>query len=102
MMYSKGAVESIMALGGKRLGALHVQDNDCLHDDHGFPFTGKIKWEPICKALADIDYSGHFTFEASTYMRRFPDELIPALLDLLLESGKYLTARIDYYKSQKL
>lgn len=101
MMYAKGAVESIMALGGKRLGALHVQDNDCLHDDHGFPFTGNIKWEPICKALADVGYSGHFTFEASSYMRNFPNELIPSLLDLLYESGKYLVERIEYYKSAK-
>ncbi len=101
MMYAKGAVESIMALGGKRLGALHVQDNDCMHDDHCFPFAGKIKWEPICKALADINYSGHFTFEASSYMRNFPNELIPALLDLLYESGKYLVERIEYYKSAK-
>ena len=99
MMYCKGAVESIMALGGKRLGALHVQDNDCLHDDHIFPFMGAIKWEPICKALADVDYSGHFTFEASNYMKNFPDELIPELLDLLYASGKYLVSRIEYYKS---
>lgn len=57
------AAEAIYELGGKRLGALHVHDNDNINDLHTTPYKGKMDWDKILKALKDINYSGDFTFE---------------------------------------
>ena len=35
----------IRALGGKRVKALHVHDNDLVRDVHTLPFTRKIDWD---------------------------------------------------------
>ncbi len=98
MMNCEGAPKMIYALGHDRLTALHVHDNDCLHDDHIFPFAGKMNWDDICKALADIDYSGDFTFEANEFLKGFPDELIPTCMELLEKTGRYLISKTEAYK----
>lgn len=61
------AVEMIYALGD-HLQALHIHDNDQWYDSHQIPFSMKIDFQPILKALHDIHYSGYFTLEASNYM----------------------------------
>ncbi len=94
MVNCEGAVALIKALG-KRIGALHVHDNDLYHDDHIFPFAGKSNWEEITSALAEIGYDGHFTFEADSFMRRYPDELMGSCLQLLHDTGRYLIKRIE-------
>lgn len=65
-----GAVNMIKALGS-RLKALHIHDNDRLHDLHQIPFSSQIDFDEIVKALAEIDYRGYFTLEADTYMNTF-------------------------------
>ncbi len=101
MVNCEGAPKIIRALGHDRLTALHVHDNDCYHDDHIFPFAGKINWNEVCRALADIDYSGDFTFESDTFLLNFPDELIPECLTLLEKTGRYLINKIENYKEKK-
>lgn len=61
------AVEMVKALG-KHLKALHIHDNDQLHDSHQIPFSMNIDFEPIMKALKEINYSGEFTLEANSYL----------------------------------
>ena len=61
------AVEMVKALG-KHLKALHIHDNDQLHDSHQIPFSMNIDFEPIVKALKEINYSGEFTLEANSYL----------------------------------
>lgn len=61
------AVEMIKALG-PRLQALHIHDNDKHHDSHQIPFSMDIEFEPIVKALKEINYSGYFTLEADRYL----------------------------------
>lgn len=62
-----GAVNMIKALG-PRLQALHIHDNDQWKDLHQIPFSNKIDFEAIVKALKEIDYKGYFTLEADSYL----------------------------------
>lgn len=94
MVNCEGAPRMIRALG-KRIGALHVHDNDLIYDDHIFPFAGFSDWEEITSALAEVGYNGHFTFEADQFMVRYPDELLPYCLKLLERTGRYLIKRIE-------
>lgn len=65
-----GAVNMIHTLG-HRLQALHIHDNDRIHDDHQIPFSMNIDFVPIVKALKDIDYKGWFTLEADVFMKAY-------------------------------
>jgi sugar phosphate isomerase/epimerase len=80
----------IRALGHKRLKALHIHDNDLIHDSHTLPFTQKIHWEDVMTALKEIQYDGVFTFEADNFLKQFPRELIVPASRLMLEVGRYL------------
>lgn len=93
------APDFIYALN-ERLGALHVHDNDRIHDLHYFPYMGTIDWEKICKALADIDYKGDFTLESDHTFLRYPENLIPELLPLLEKTGRTLISKIEGYRSK--
>ncbi|MBR2944375.1 MAG: sugar phosphate isomerase/epimerase [Clostridia bacterium] len=68
-----GAPNMIRALGS-RLQALHIHDNDCLHDSHQIPFSMNIDFGAIAKALKDIDYKGELTLEADRHLNSFSKE----------------------------
>lgn len=68
-----GAPEMIRALG-HRLQALHIHDNDKLHDSHQIPFSMDIDFGAIVEALKDIGYSGYLTLEADRYLGAFCEE----------------------------
>ena len=91
--------DAIRILGHDRLGALHVQDNNYCADQHTLPYLGKMDYEEITEALADIDYKGEFTYEAGTFFKNMPDELIPTALKFMVDVGRHLLGRIEYYKS---
>ena len=67
------APEMIQALGN-RLKALHIHDNDKLHDSHQIPFSMDIDFVPIVKALKDINYQGYFTLECASYFDGWKEE----------------------------
>lgn len=97
MPFAPGAPAMIRSLGADRLIALHVHDNDKVEDLHIFPLSteGRIVWRPIIDALREIGYRGNFTFEASNNVyRRYPNELIPALLRFAAEVGRYFIREI--------
>ncbi|MDH7569848.1 MAG: sugar phosphate isomerase/epimerase family protein [Armatimonadota bacterium] len=48
---------------GPRLFATHISDNLGLHDDHLFPYSGRIAWQPVVDALREIEYAGLFNLE---------------------------------------
>ena len=56
-------------MGGERIKALHVHDNDFVNDCHTMPMMGEMDWDSITKALADINYSGNFTLESDGFFR---------------------------------
>lgn len=94
MVNCEGAVKIIKALG-KHIACLHVHDNDLFDDFHTFPFAGKINWKEVANALKEIGYKGCFTFEADAFMNNYPDELLPACLNLLEKTGRYLISLIE-------
>ena len=83
------AVEMVKALGN-RLKALHIHDNDKLHDSHQIPFSMNIDFEPIVKALKEIGYDGYFTLEASYYIENLKNPDVVECTKNLYNSAKRL------------
>lgn len=81
--------EAIKALG-KRLVALHVNDNRGLKDDHLAPFYGTIDWPSVMGALKAIDYRGDFTFEIHRHTDCLPAGLHENLFKFTHDLGEYL------------
>jgi len=82
------AAEMIHALGS-RLQALHIHDNDKLHDSHQIPFSMDIDFDATIKALKDINYSGYFTLEADSYLKAFnADNIFDGIKDLAASAKK--------------
>ena len=75
---------------GKRLRALHINDNRGVKDDHILPFTGTIRWSPLMKALGEIDYQGEFTYEIHNFASGFEDGFHDRMLQFSLETARYL------------
>ncbi len=61
------AVKMIKTLGD-RIEALHIHDNDCVYDNHQLPFTMKIDFNAVIKALKEINYRGDVTLEVNGYL----------------------------------
>ena len=61
------AVQMINTLKG-HIKALHIHDNDRWYDCHQLPYTMKIDFTAIIKALHEIGYSGYFTLESDRYI----------------------------------
>lgn len=57
--------EDLVALG-KRLRALHINDNRGQCDEHIVPFMGTMNLGEVMNALIEIDYDGPFTFECDS------------------------------------
>ncbi len=57
---------------GSHLQALHIHDTDTLSDLHVAPFHGKIDFEEVTQALADVDYQGDLTLEPDKFYYNVP------------------------------
>ena len=79
------AVEMIHKLGS-RLQALHIHDNDKLHDSHQIPFSMQIDFIPVIQALKDINYQGYFTLEADQYLSAYSAENITEGIEKLAQA----------------
>ena len=90
----------IRALGHDRLKALHVYDNDYTKDQHTLPGLGKMDWEEIMKALAEIHYDGEFTYEADRFLMNMPPVMMPKAAAFMVEMGRYLIGRFEEYQTQ--
>ena len=84
------AADMIRALGADRLGALHIHDNDHLRDAHTIPYTGRMDWKEIMKALGEIGYKGDFTYEAQSFYQAMPTEMLPHVYRFMAESAKVM------------
>ena len=96
-VYLTGATlpEFIRTMGKKRLQALHVQDNDFLHDSHTLPYLLNIDFSEMTDALREIGYEGDLTFEANAFFKKIPDALLPAAARYMCEVGKHLVSEIQ-------
>lgn len=63
------AVTMIRTLGAS-VQALHLHDVDLHRDSHYAPFTLKVDFEAIIRALKEIDYQGDITLEACNFLRK--------------------------------
>ncbi len=84
-----GAANMIRALG-HRLQALHIHDNDQLHDSHQIPFSMDINFTDVVKALQDIQYNGYFTLEADCYLKAYDPDTVFEGMKKLAQSAKKL------------
>ena len=90
------APQMIKALG-KHLQALHIHDNNKIKDLHQIPFSGAIDFDPIAKALKEIDYQGYFTLEADTHLKAFTEENIFDGIKELAAAVKKLVTMFENY-----
>lgn len=92
---------AVRVLGHDRVSALHVHDVDLVEDSHTIPFGGKLDWDSITTALAEIDYKGDFTFEPNGYFHNTPTALWADGAKFLTQTGRYLMAQIESKRSAK-
>ncbi len=97
------AADCIRTIGGNRISALHVHDNDDVSDLHTAPGYGKMDWDDIAQALADINYSGELTFEADEFISPFENDPESALcaLKLLHSIGRNLINKIKLCEAER-
>lgn len=80
-------------LGGKRLHALHVQDNIGKDDIHTIPYQGNIDWADFMQGLADGGYTGDLTFEVGGKLfKPYKDkpDMQQAYFNFLAATGRHL------------
>jgi len=75
---------------GRRLQAIHVQDNHGQLDEHLMPFYGTINWEDAMRGLAESGYSGDLTFEIQEFGRYLPKDLKHLAVEQSLVIGRRL------------
>lgn len=79
------SAEKMILTLGKYVKALHLHDNDLQFDRHEIPFSMKIDFSKIVKALKEIEYDGYFTLEADSYVAKNsqaePKKIIANLYD---------------------
>ena len=90
--------EVIRALGGNRLTALHIQDLDMKDDVHTLPGLSRIDYEPILKALGEIDYKGEFTLECDNFFANIPTDFLPYAYSFASKIAGGMADKIDYYR----
>jgi len=79
-----------LELIGKRLKALHVNDNNNVFDDHLMPYEGTVPWNEVMPTLKRIGYKGDFTYECTHCFAHMPNALHGELLKFTLKMAKYM------------
>lgn len=75
---------------GKRLKAVHIQDNRGFKDDHLAPFMGDIDWTKVMTGLKEIGYEGDLHFETFGPTRVPQLDLKDELAKMLYKVGEEL------------
>ena len=88
------AEKMILALGDQ-LQAVHLHDNDLHDDSHAIPFSMKIDFQKVVRALKAINYQGYFTLEADTHLNGRPLDQIEAGIKELADSARKLADLFD-------
>lgn len=85
---------------GERIGCIHVHDNDGVADSHVLPYHGKIHWEPVMQALAEIGYAGDLNYEAGHFVRDVPAQLRPQAAKYMAQVGAHLIDLFHAYQNK--
>ena len=91
------------ALTGKRLHALHVQDNVGKDDIHTIPYQGNIDWTAFMQSLADAGYTGDLTFEVGGKLfKPYKDkpDMQQAYFSFLAATGRHLIGIFDARRAE--
>ena len=83
---------------GKYIGCTHIHDNDGIHDLHTLPYHGKIDWESVMRAFAEVGYEGNLNYEAGLFVNNVPVDLRKESAKYMARVGKHLIERYLYYK----
>lgn len=83
---------------GRRLKAVHVQDNHGKTDEHLMPFYGNIDWQQAMAGLADIGFEGPLTYEIQEHGRNLPNHMKQQVVKESLEVGARLAAMYEKVK----
>ena len=92
--------DMIQALGS-HIGCTHIHDNDGLHDSHTLPYYGKIDWERVMCAFAEVGYSGNINYEAGLFVHGVPVELRKESAKYMAAVGRHLIERYQHYKKSQ-
>lgn len=94
------AADTIRVLGSRVKGT-HINDNSFIGDDHLIPFDGRIDWDDVMKALADIHYDGDITFEALHLYEGFAEDFYLTRARYLHDVGRYLISRFNKFSEEQ-
>ena len=83
---------------GRRLRAVHVQDNHGQADEHLLPFFGSIDWEDAMRGLAESGYDGDLTFEIQEFGRYLPKDLKYLAVRDSIAVGERLISLFSQYR----
>lgn len=87
--------DAIRVLGGERLGALHIHDNDYISDQHTLPGLGRMNWPAITAALKEIGYQGEFTYEADSFLKNFTNDVLPLAVGFMANVARHWAAKCE-------
>ena len=90
--------QSWLPVLGRRLKALHIQENDGKGDDHMLPFVNGgdgVKWVGFAEALAHSGYQGAFTYEVHNAFNAVPDAFFDTALRYAAEIAKFIITPAD-------
>ena len=90
--------DAVRIIGGERIGCIHAHDVDYVSDLHTLPGTARIKWDNVCRALAEINYKGSFNLEADSFFTGLMPEQHEAALSFMNTVAKTLAQRVDSYR----
>lgn len=86
--------DSIRLLGS-HIKATHISDDTGPQNIHILPYTGKLHWEEVLHAFADIRYDGPFSLEVQHYLLRMPPELWTDAVRLARRICEYCVKKIE-------
>ena len=93
--------EDAIRIIGDKLECLHIHDVDYLADLHTLPGIGRINWDSVCKALADIDYKGVFNLEVENFLNGFLPEHEKLALKFMADSTRIFADKVEEYRNNK-
>ncbi len=83
--------EFIDVVGNKILKSINIKDAEKYRDIHLQAFNEQFDLKKIREKLEEINYNGDFTFECPSFVKGYPNELLPALLKLFADIGCFVT-----------
>ncbi len=85
---------------GRRVTALHLNDNMFCNDGHLIPLQGLIDWNDVMKALAQVNYQGDFTLEALHVYRGMDEDFFLTQAKYLHDIGRYLISKFQKSRTE--